>query len=428
MVTKRQLPSLGDDFLPTIPELPTQLRELLDQGRLGGPRLVFPPPRVVGGSAVKVADTASVEDEHRQTVTKIESLTNRTYIVLDDSESEPQEPLKKKKKVSKPLPTPPPSKTPNPQPSKTLNVSRNPKCLKASKAVKVFKPPKNSLRHHGKYRHGVVQDAQEKIVKTIKPANDNYVYVPKGDVYITRNCTKFSKEKGHIVNIVVPQKQCGRIGIQVPKEIFDFVSKMNEVTRPKRLSVINRRETRIITLATKCMSGMFKNIPAGMDTEIIQSAFEKFSRAIGRTETKSLPARLRLATITYIRNKFTNYPSRAKKWSTSHNGRKLPGDISEQFQDAVWDDIKRVWNEWGPTEPISATLNKKVWQDYVAEEEEDEMDFDVESDAGDTWDEDDGEDEDETDEDEEDEEDETYREEGGRTSSRKWKATNRRKG
>ncbi|KAL7276893.1 hypothetical protein RUND412_000084 [Rhizina undulata] len=50
---------IGDDDLPTIPKLPTQLRELLEHERLGVTGLVF--PRVIRNSAV---DGATLKDEH----------------------------------------------------------------------------------------------------------------------------------------------------------------------------------------------------------------------------------------------------------------------------------------------------------------------------------------------------------------------------
>ncbi|KAL7273921.1 hypothetical protein RUND412_003194 [Rhizina undulata] len=280
----------------------------------------------------------------------------------------------------------------NPNPSKVPKAPEAHKAPKAPKASK-YRKHKNRKNKHGEYR----------VTKQKKPNNEEYVYVAKGDVYVTSNCAKLAKEKGHMVYIVVSFKGA-RIGIQVPKEIYKSVREMEVTTREKRAKVVAQRESRIITLATKCLNGMFKQMPPGLDMVIIQRAFEKYSGRVGRTQTKSLPQRLLLATIAHIRHKFTSYDSSLSQWQVSHNGRKVPNDVREQLRGAIRLDIKKVWIEWGAVEHFGANLNKKTVKDYVPDEEECEMDIDVKGDGEENCDGSDSEDEDETDEDEMEEE------------------------
>ncbi|KAL7276731.1 hypothetical protein RUND412_000268 [Rhizina undulata] len=255
----------------------------------------------------------------------------------------------------------------------------NPKALKASKYSRKHENRKNK---HGKNRLGGVprKATLEKFTKQKKPINEDYVFIAKGDVYVTRNCAKLAKEKGHTVYII---KVSRRTGIQVPKEIYEFVQEMEEMTRQKRAKAVAQRESRFydLTLATKCLNGMFKQIPPGVDTAIIERAFEKYSGRVGRTLTRSLPSRLRLATIAHIRHNFTSYGSSLSQWLASQD---------------ILPDIKRVWMEWGAVESFGTKVNKKTANDYIPDEEECEADIDDKGDGEESC---DGEDEDETDED-----------------------------
>jgi Mn-dependent DtxR family transcriptional regulator len=68
---------------------------------------------------------------------------------------------------------------------------------------------------------------------TLKPIEDGYVFVKKGNVYITRTAKKYTRELGKTVYIV--HKGLNSVlGIQVPKEVHEKAVAHEEMTREDR--------------------------------------------------------------------------------------------------------------------------------------------------------------------------------------------------
>jgi hypothetical protein len=134
---------------------------------------------------------------------------------------------------------------------------------------------------------------------TIKPIEDDYVFVKKGNVYITRTAKKYTKELGKTVYIV-HRNLSSVLGIQVPKEVHEKAVAHEEMTREDRSKCsighrkyVKHRETSCLPRkivvehvndlkekrekreALLCLRGMFDNMPEEEQESIVNRAFEK---------------------------------------------------------------------------------------------------------------------------------------------------------
>ncbi|KAK1749359.1 hypothetical protein QBC47DRAFT_426794 [Echria macrotheca] len=143
-------------------------------------------------------------------------------------------------------------------------------------------------------------------VRFFSPMPKGYVFVPKGDVYITKNCRQRSHSQGQQVYVVL-NKRNQPIGIRCPQSIFAAVQADHKATAAKRASAVDKRDAAICARFEKAVMNVFPGIPRQSLPLIVAHAAKKRSGRVGRTETVGLDHKAKLAVWAHIRHCHTDY-------------------------------------------------------------------------------------------------------------------------
>ena len=138
------------------------------------------------------------------------------------------------------------------------------------------------------------------------PKEGGYVFVPKGNVYITSNCRKQTQEAGQTVYTVLNAKN-NAVGIRVPRRIRDAVQESHEATREKRAQAVLRKDEKLEREFRDAVLAQFPGTPEESVTKIVGRAMAKRSRRVGRTGKLDVKERAALAVRAHIRHVHTDY-------------------------------------------------------------------------------------------------------------------------
>ncbi|KAF8543796.1 hypothetical protein BDD12DRAFT_818908 [Trichophaea hybrida] len=212
---------------------------------------------------------------------------------------------------------------------------------------------------------------------SLNPVVPGYVYVPKGNVYITRTAKKYTKELGKVVYIVRNTSK-SPLGIQVPEEIHEKAVEHERLTREDRGYILKQKEARQKREALQCLEGMFGKMPEKDREDIVAHTMKTSSGRVGRTQKICLPERLRLATIAHLRHNHTDYEKQLLKISDRKFGRtiskrgpagraatKLLDEEKHKVRKAVSSKIKGIWKSWDPPIRIWESLKKADKREYI---------------------------------------------------------------
>ncbi|KAJ5725058.1 uncharacterized protein N7483_006415 [Penicillium malachiteum] len=207
-------------------------------------------------------------------------------------------------------------------------------------------------------------DPLEKNVFERVPMPENYVFVPKGNVYITRHCRTNTKESNRIVYVVYvslfrqsqtqsqdkaltnTQDKSGKRtrGIRVPEEVHVKVCDMETLTAKTRADETEARDIKIISRSRDLLREEYPSMPAESLEIILNHAFLKGSGRVGRTSIKSDDRKAELAVEAHIRHTHTPYDELLDGGMKREKARKI-----------VWPTIQRI---------------KKLWEDGKEEDTE----------------------------------------------------------
>ncbi|GFF31519.1 hypothetical protein IFM61606_03671 [Aspergillus udagawae] len=168
-----------------------------------------------------------------------------------------------------------------------------------------------------------------------EPLGENYVFVPKGDVYITRHCRTQTKESDRIVYVVYNNTGKRNIGLRVPKDVYAAVLKSAAVTADSRALAVKTRDEKDLSRARQILRNKFPLMPAESLETIVDHAFLKRSGRVGRTTRKTDEQKANLAVEAHIRHTHTPYESLLDAGKARHEARK-----------AVWDMVQAVKTAW----------------------------------------------------------------------------------
>lgn len=177
-------------------------------------------------------------------------------------------------------------------------------------------------------------DHEETCIET-DPMPEGFVFVPKGDPYITRNCKSRSKDAGSTVYIVYDKKERTQLGIRVSTSIYNTVTASAKQTASQRAAAVESRDARTQHKAALILHKTFPNIPAPEANEILAHAFLKGSGRVGRTATRPDDVKATLAVEAFIRHQHTPYEQLLRD-----------GVRREAARDAVWELVQRVRDSW----------------------------------------------------------------------------------
>ncbi|KAJ5114309.1 hypothetical protein NUU61_000068 [Penicillium alfredii] len=139
------------------------------------------------------------------------------------------------------------------------------------------------------------------------PLLDGYVFVVKGDVYITRHCRSMTKESGQVVYVVYNKAGKNTLGIRVPATIHAEVVESAAATADSRASAVQDRDTRDRTRARELLRRQFPLMPTDTLDTILNHAFLKGSGRVGRTAMMTEERKAVLAVEAHIRHTHTDY-------------------------------------------------------------------------------------------------------------------------
>ncbi|KAJ5642449.1 hypothetical protein N7490_006449 [Penicillium lividum] len=187
-------------------------------------------------------------------------------------------------------------------------------------------------------KSGVLPDTDDPLEENIferEPMPDDYVFVARGDVYITRHCRADTKTSNRIVYLVYDKAAKRTLGIRVPEEIHQKVSKLATLTAEKRASAVKARDGTFVARGRELLRSEFPNMPSETLEVILNHAFLKGSGRVGRTSMKTDKRKASLAVEAHIRHEHTPYDSL------------LDSGVERcEARDKVWPTVKAIKKTW----------------------------------------------------------------------------------
>ncbi|KKK19072.1 hypothetical protein P175DRAFT_0453741 [Aspergillus ochraceoroseus IBT 24754] len=168
-----------------------------------------------------------------------------------------------------------------------------------------------------------------------EPIPDTYVFVPRGDVYITRNCRSKTKETRRLVYKVYDNAGKTPLGIRVPSDIYNAVVQSAAETADSRANAVKVRDEKDLARSRQLLRTQFPLMPAESLDKVLNHAFLKGSGRVGRTSTKTDGRKAVLAVEAHIRHAHTPYESLLK----SGKGR-------DEARKAVWGMVQTIRSAW----------------------------------------------------------------------------------
>lgn len=198
-------------------------------------------------------------------------------------------------------------------------------------------------------------DEDEPEARFHDPMPPGYVFVPKGDVYVTKNCRKETHAAGQNVYVVV-NKRRKPIGLRCPASIVKAVQDSDQATAAKRAEAVQKRDAAIEGDFEQALKRLFPNTPKESIPRIVSHAVKKRSRRVGRSGTVQLDDKVKLAVRAHIRHQHTEYEQLLRQ-----------GTSREEARRQVWSKLNEVARLWGGRPAKSAGTKRK------AENDEDEL-------------------------------------------------------
>ncbi|KAK0716442.1 hypothetical protein B0T21DRAFT_62191 [Apiosordaria backusii] len=168
------------------------------------------------------------------------------------------------------------------------------------------------------------------------PVPPGYHYVPKGNIYITKNC----RLRTHAANqplYVVVDKRNRTLGIRCPEHIYRQVLASHHETAPKRAQAVQKRDAQIEDNFEAIILKLFPRTPKHLIPIIVKHAVKKRSGRVGRsTKIGELEDKVMLAVRAHIRHVHTDYEKLLRD-----------GVSREEARQKVWGRVNEVAKEWG---------------------------------------------------------------------------------
>jgi hypothetical protein len=181
---------------------------------------------------------------------------------------------------------------------------------------------------------------------------DNYVFVPKGDSYITLHCRRKTKDSHQAVYVVyvspillkliwdllmlLQDKSGKRIqGIRVPADIHTDVVDLSKLTSDSRAKTVQARDVKYLSHGRKLLRTHFPLMPEDSLETILNHSFLKGSGRVGRTAMTTDERKTTLAVEAHIRHKHTPYEELLSS-----------GVDRAKAREKVWPTVQTIRNTW----------------------------------------------------------------------------------
>ncbi len=148
--------------------------------------------------------------------------------------------------------------------------------------------------------------SEEPQVRFFSPMPAGYVFVPKGDVYITSNCRKRTHAAGRAVYVVI-DKNKKPLGLRCPGPIYEGVLQDHQATAGTRAAAVQKRDDAVQATFQDALLELYPAVPRGEIPALVEQALEKNKRRVGRTSTISMREKVNKAVGAHIRHCHTGY-------------------------------------------------------------------------------------------------------------------------
>ena len=189
----------------------------------------------------------------------------------------------------------------------------------------------------------------EREVRAHDPMPKGYTFVPKGDVYITKNCRKTTHETKKTLFVVVDKKS-KPMGLRCPTNIYNTVVSLGKATATQRAEAVQKRDAAIVEDFEEAIVKLFPTMPKAEVQQVLKHSLKKHSRRVGRTNKMALQDRVKLAVRAHIRHMHTDYDKLLKQ-----------GVSRLLAREKIWDRLNEIARQWGgrPLKPAAAAPAKE---------------------------------------------------------------------
>ncbi|KAL4915531.1 hypothetical protein BDW62DRAFT_188390 [Aspergillus aurantiobrunneus] len=167
------------------------------------------------------------------------------------------------------------------------------------------------------------------------PLPTDYVFVPRGDVYVTRHCRSKTKESHRLVYKVYDNTGKKPLGIRIPADVHTTVLQSAKETAESRANAVKLRDEKDLAHSRELLRKQFPLMPAEELDIILDRAFLKGSGRVGRTSTTSDHHKAVLAVEAHIRHMHTPYETMLRE-----------GKRRDEARKAVWHMVQAIRAAW----------------------------------------------------------------------------------
>lgn len=122
-------------------------------------------------------------------------------------------------------------------------------------------------------------DPHEPKVRFFSPMPADYVFVPKGDVFVTKNCRKKTHDAGQTLYVVL-DKAKKVLGLRCPAQIQEAVEAENKSTAGRRAEAVQKRDTAVEGKFEQDLLRLYPETPEEEIPKIVKHSLMKRSRRV----------------------------------------------------------------------------------------------------------------------------------------------------
>ncbi|KAI1110363.1 hypothetical protein F5Y14DRAFT_429166 [Nemania sp. NC0429] len=176
----------------------------------------------------------------------------------------------------------------------------------------------------------------EPVVRASSPLPPGYMFLPKGNPYMTRNAREQTRRARQVAYAVVNDDK-KQIGIRVPSSICEAVSQSEKTTRLIRRQAVIEHDLSVEKRFREAILSRFPRIPPEEIHAIAHHATMKRTGRVGRTGTIEIEEKALLATQAHIRHNKTDYDALLRQGTNRESARKSTAQT-----------VAHILKEWGP--------------------------------------------------------------------------------
>lgn len=179
---------------------------------------------------------------------------------------------------------------------------------------------------------------------------NGYVFVPKGDPYVTRHCRQRTLFAGDVLyNVLNGKRQV--VGLRCPSSIAMIVFRNDVDTKATREAIVTVKDQKEIAEARTAFVRLFPRALAKTADAVVAHAFKKRSQRVGRKGNLTIDEKVTLAAGAHARHTYTNYDALLRSSSMERSAARKAVGSNVQAQLMEW----RALGDRGVASRIAST-------------------------------------------------------------------------